>query len=263
MRILVVCTAQNYQISDLADRISKQFTTTLFRDVIHINVSSDNNEGDIFFFSYGVLVCWGISDEQLHDCLSMVQGSEETPLQIPVEDEFIYSYGDQARINGDTIVLPKREVKSKFAVSHALAQSAKLNAFELRIQKTINETRHLPEELAQKGRIPLSRKEISRKMGELFIERSSINLHFDVLDTPEIFWEYTELEPLYRISAEYLDISTRVDVLNQRLDIVHELFEMLGNELNHQHSSSLEWIIIWLIVIEVILTLGKDVFRLF
>jgi uncharacterized Rmd1/YagE family protein len=32
---------------------------------------------------------------------------------------------------------------------------------------------------------------------------------------------------------------------------VHELFEMLGNELNHQHSSRLEWTIIWLIIIEV------------
>ena len=62
--------------------------------------------------------------------------------------------------------------------------------------------------------------------------------------------------------ANYLDIETRVEVLNQRLDVVHELFQMLGSELNHQHSSRLEWTIIWLIIIEVILTLLKDVFRI-
>jgi transposase len=27
-----------------------------------------------------------------------------------------------------------------------------------------------------------------------------------VLDTPEFFWEYTELEPLYAMAAKYLDV---------------------------------------------------------
>ncbi len=107
----------------------------------------------------------------------------------------------------------------------------------------------------------LSRREIRRKMGELFIERNSINLHVDVLDVPEFFWEYSELEPLYAMTANYFDLETRVEVLNQRLDVIHELFEMLGNELNHQHSSRLEWTIIILIIVEVVLTLLRDVFR--
>jgi uncharacterized Rmd1/YagE family protein len=98
-------------------------------------------------------------------------------------------------------------------------------------------------------------------MGELFIERTSINLHMDVLDTPEFFWEYPELEPLYMMTANYLDIRTRVEVLNQRLDVVHGLFEMLGTELNHLHSSRLEWTIISLIVIEVLVSLLRDVFQ--
>ncbi len=97
-------------------------------------------------------------------------------------------------------------------------------------------------------------------MGELFIERNSINLHVDVLDTPEFFWEYSELEPFYAMTANYLEIETRVEVLNQRLDVVHELFEMLGNELNHQHSSRLEWTIICLIIIEVFLSILRDIF---
>ena len=92
-------------------------------------------------------------------------------------------------------------------------------------------------------------------MGELFIDRSSINLHTDVLDTPEFFWDHPELELYYSTVANELDIETRGQVLNQRLDVIRELFEMLGNELNHQHSSRLEWIIIWLILIEVLITI--------
>ena len=106
---------------------------------------------------------------------------------------------------------------------------------------------------------------LAKRSGEKW-ESYSLNgipsiLHVDVLDTPEFFWEYSELEPLYAMTANYLDLETRVEVLNQRLDVIHELFEMLGNELNHQHSSRLEWTIIGLIVMEVILTLLRDVFR--
>jgi uncharacterized Rmd1/YagE family protein len=76
-----------------------------------------------------------------------------------------------------------------------------------------------------------------------------------VLDTPEFFWDHSDLEPFYTIIANELDIKTRGQILNQRLDVVRELFEMLGNELNHQHSSRLEWIIIGLIVSEVVISL--------
>lgn len=99
-------------------------------------------------------------------------------------------------------------------------------------------------------------------MGALFIERSSINLRADVLDTPEFFWEYPELEPLYTMTANYLDVRSRVEILNKRLDIIHDLFEVLGTELNHLHSNRLEMTIILLIVIEVLIALLRDVFHI-
>ena len=40
-------------------------------------------------------------------------------------------------------------------------------------------------------------------------------------------------------------------VLNKRLDIIKELFDMLASELHQSHSNKLEWIVIILIVIEV------------
>ena len=40
-------------------------------------------------------------------------------------------------------------------------------------------------------------------------------------------------------------------VLNKRLDIIKELFDMLASELHNSHSNKLEWIVIILIMIEV------------
>ena len=99
-------------------------------------------------------------------------------------------------------------------------------------------------------------------MGEIFLERNHINLHAEILDTPEFYWEHSEVEPFYRRTIHYLDVTKRVEVLNRRLNLLHELFEILGNELNHQQSSRLEMTIIILIVIEVVIALLRDLFHL-
>jgi uncharacterized Rmd1/YagE family protein len=50
----------------------------------------------------------------------------------------------------------------------------------------------------------------------------------------------------------YLELGKRVDLLNKRLDIMKELFDMLNDQLENFHAHKLEWIIIWLIVFEVV-----------
>lgn len=43
----------------------------------------------------------------------------------------------------------------------------------------------------------------------------------------------------------------RVGILNKRLDLLHELFGMLSQQMENIHNTKLEWIIIVLIVVEV------------
>lgn len=255
------CTAASYKVKSLVESLRSKYKCTLYRDVAHVEIPVDDKICDAFFFSYGATVCWGIPKEKGASILAVVREFEHQHSDEVETDEFTYVLGDTPKIIDDEITLPNLDILTKLAVSHAIAQSVKLGTFEVALHKTFTLTKSIPEDLANYGKISLSRSEIRRKMGELFIERSSINLHVDVLDTPEFFWDYPECEPYYTMVAKYLDIGKRVEVLNQRLDVVHELFEMLGNELNHQHSSRLEWTIIWLIIIEVTLSLLRDVFR--
>lgn len=255
------CTAASYAIKPFFDQIRHRYKTSSYKDVIHLEVPLPGlPNGDAFFFSYGSVVCWGLPREIEFEMLKLIQPYEEIDGSEVETDEFTYVYGETPKIIEDEIILPNHDTLTKLAISHGLAQSVKLGTFEIALQKTFNQSKNLPEELAKRGKIPLSKKAIRKKMGDLFIARNSINLHADVLDTPEFFWEYPELEPFYNMVANYLDIESRVEVLNQRLDVVKELFQMLGAEVNHQHSSRLEWTIIWLIIIEVVLTLLKDVF---
>ena len=90
--------------------------------------------------------------------------------------------------------------------------------------------------------------------------KSKINLHYDLLDTPEFFWDYPEFEIYYEKVTNYLDIRSRVEVLNKKVEVIQELFDMLSNEQNHKYSSYLEWIIIVLIGVEIIMGLWEHIF---
>lgn len=262
MRCVAYCTSTSFDIVRLLSYLKSKYSVTRYREVLHIRKGNTPDEGDVFFFPFGAYVCWGLDEDEEKEVLQEFSPFEVQKIEVLEEDVFYYSYGDAAKIYDDEITLPDRDVLTKLAFSHGVAQSVKLGVFEQTIQRTIHLTKELPEFLERQGSIRLSRKDIRRMMGRLFIDRSSINLHQELLDTPEFFWEHADLEPYYAQMAHYLDRERRVIVLNERLRIVQELFDMLATELNHQHSSRLEWTIIWLIVIEVFLHVMKDIFKI-
>jgi len=263
MRCTGYCTAAGYDTARLFQFLQVTGTSQMYRDVIHTQPKDEKGiKRDIFYFPYGVTVFWGFTEEEEKGVLSILKKFEKEALARPELDEFSFAYGDKMKIVEDEITLQKKDPITKLAVSYAIGQSVKLTVFEEAIARTVEQTKFLPKNLARKGKIPLSRKETSQKMGELFLERNYINLHAEILDTPEFFWEHSELEPFYRRTTHYLDVTKRVELLNRRLNLLHELFEILGNELNHQHSSRLEMTIIILIVIEVVLAVLRDLFHL-
>jgi uncharacterized Rmd1/YagE family protein len=268
MRCVAYCPSTSFDMVRLLGYLRAKYNVTRFREVLHVQMPSKEitegaKEGDAFFFPYGALVFWGLEESQEAHQLEEIRAFELQPVDQIEDDVFSYEYGSTAKIEEDEIILPDIDVLTKLAFSHGMAQSVKLAVFEQTIQKTIHLTRQLPELLERTGSVQLSRKDIRRMMGRLFIDRSSINLHQELLDTPEFFWEHSDLEPYYAQMAHYLDRERRVSVLNQRLIILQELFDMLAAELNHQHSSRLEWTIIWLIVIEVVMNIARDFLKLF
>jgi len=87
---------------------------------------------------------------------------------------------------------------TKLSLSHALAQSVKISLFEELIDATIEQTKNIPSDIAESGKIAIKRKDIMRQIGQLFILRINVNLIGSVLDSPEIFWVQPQLEPLCR-----------------------------------------------------------------
>ena len=169
------------------------------------------------------------------------------------EDDMTFVTGTSLKIRNDEVTLASTNPIEKFAISLAFAQSTKLTVDEQNVDKVIVESRAYPEELSNTGAIPLTQRAVAKKIGELFIVRYKIFLDSQMLATPEFFWESDEYEPVYIKARKYLDIDKRMNLLQQRLDVVRELLDMLANALENEHANRLEWIIVVLIVVEVVL----------
>jgi uncharacterized Rmd1/YagE family protein len=260
MRCVSFCTAGSYDLPALANSFKrKDYTTRLSRDVLY--VTSLKKPVDLFFFSHGCFVTWGLSKRQEQRWLERVRSFAKGALPIIEADHFCYRFGEETtvdtheRFRVDVITLDSDNPQVKLAISYGLAQSIKLEAFEDAIQEAIKKNSYLPEEIATHGTTPLSRRATFKRMGEIFLARSSINLNSEFLDTPEFFWRNPNLEPFYTMTKQFLDIPGRLLALNQKLDVLQELFDILNSQLQHRHSSMLEMIIILLILIEIGLNL--------
>ncbi|OGT34909.1 MAG: sporulation protein [Gammaproteobacteria bacterium RIFCSPHIGHO2_12_FULL_37_14] len=260
LRCVSFCTADNYDILGLASFFKRKgYFTRMTRDVLH--VTNLKRVGDIFFFNHGSFVTWGFKKHFEDKLLEQVKEFSIHPLSHIESDHFFYRYGESTsldtheRLRLDMITLDSEDSKIKLALSYGLAQSIKLEAFEEAIKDAIKKNSHLPEEIATRGVISLSRRAIFKRIGEIFLARSSININIEYLDAPEFFWRNPGLEPYYIMTKKFLDIPSRVMALNQKLDVLQELLHILNSQVQHRHSSLLESIIIILIAVEIIISL--------
>ncbi|MGR9117657.1 MAG: RMD1 family protein [Gammaproteobacteria bacterium] len=254
---LTVCLAQSFKFNELREKMLATTRAQVFRNALII----DYKNACSIVFSYGVVAHWNVNLDERRKLHQLLLDYAVKPDPEPQEDNFSYQTGcEQDRIQFDHIELNEADFKELLALSHAMAQSIKLAVFERNAIDTIHATSHLPESLAREGKIPLNRKSMAKIRGQLFLTKSDIILNYDLLDTPEYFWEHPEYQSIYLMVANYLEIQQRTEVLSKKLETIHELLEMLDDEQKHQHSSTLEWIIIWLIAVEIVISILEKTF---
>jgi uncharacterized Rmd1/YagE family protein len=249
-QIEVICIADTIDLHKVKKQFTKSFVAHQYRDVLHVDIP----RGHIFIFDYGVIVTWGISESK--KTLLIQETSEFNNASLSKDWEkynFVIQPEAKFSFSNDVLTLDNGKTHTLLALSHAFAQSRKLEIFEFRAQKTIDDNRYLTEELITKGRISLGRKGLAQLRGALFQTKSDIMSRFSLLDIPEYFWDYPETQEHYLSATHYLELNQRLELLNFKLQTIHELFDMLAAEQNHKHSSFLEWIIIILIAVEIVL----------
>ena len=218
----------------------------------------------MFIFDFGAAVFWGFSKGEELALLKTVRmfvtkGLVEQHEFSSGEDDMAFVTTPELTaghwtLTNDFITLPDdSSVKDRLSISFAVGQSSVLAIFEARIERKIEEYKYIPEALAACGKVHLSEQQLGIMIGEVFVIRHDVNLHTEILDTPTFFWKEHSMEQDYKMVMDYLEMPGRTEILNKRLDMMRELLDVLQQQMESNHALNLEWIVIYLIVVEVVL----------
>lgn len=279
--VVALATARSYDLDALlrSGRLPPDWRWLEDREVIYLparRASSDAlGMGSAFIFRSGCFVTWGMTAEQkaaLHRDV-IAGGAEELRYDVAGDEamEFVHLPTEPTRVVGDLIVVgqPSREwsnraradaatllLQARLAISQGLAASARLSVQEAVLAAYLRSVSLMPEQLEQNGKVPLPRRALIRKMGTLLRLRQHLNLDRDnFLDDPELYWDNSHMEALYRHTCEALDIKPRIESLNAKLNHCEHLLEVLRALLTEESSHRMELIIIYLIAFEVAMAL--------
>ncbi|KAG6039438.1 hypothetical protein E4U41_002645 [Claviceps citrina] len=233
------------------------------------------NGGDIFVFPSGTIVTWSLPPDVVTKQILRAAEDAHPPRLREVEDlDFVADVSRaESTMKGDMVVLgTRREHKdgdtldttlAKIAFSSGLARSTKLAVLETALTSYFESTRHIPAILTQGFGLPLGRRFILQKTGELLSLRARLNHYSELTDSlPDIFWDSKSelgLEGYYEQVGRALDVNVRIRTLNQKMDYAQEIATVLREMSSEQHGTRLELIIILLIFVEVVFELRRIV----
>uniref|UniRef100_A0A1I7Z8T9 DUF155 domain-containing protein n=1 Tax=Steinernema glaseri TaxID=37863 RepID=A0A1I7Z8T9_9BILA len=274
--VVAVSIAESLDLSRIygCQNIGTVYTTTFvddeFDEALHIipkekYIIEKNALRDCFVFSDGVVVFWNMSSMEREQILQHLERYCEGPYSEKVTTEetdsmaFELLDSGKTRISNDTVMLnvgqqeerhrSHHSTLDRYAFSHGFAASVKLAIWESQLNDYAEPLAKTTKDLTR-GVIPWRRKEALRKTGEFAALRHSINLNTCLLND-DFYWERPELETHYKQALRYFAVASRLRQVNNRLDYCEEIVRLIDNMLSHRHASTLEWMIIILIVIEV------------
>ncbi|KAI1456027.1 hypothetical protein F4805DRAFT_248867 [Annulohypoxylon moriforme] len=226
------------------------------------------NNGDIFVFPSGTVVAWSVPADVFKTLTTkQLIRAAELPHLNRIEMEELEFIPDETRdtsyMKGEVVVLGTRAQElendrldttlAKIAFSSGLARSPKLAVLENQAIEHFEYSKNSLDFIEGGLEHKLRRRAVLKMTGQLLSLRSQLNHYSDITDQlPDMFWDSeSNLENYYNQISTVLDIRQRIGILNKKIDYGFENVSVLREMVSEKVGHRLEWIIIFLITIEV------------
>ncbi|WP_008315024.1 RMD1 family protein [Leptolyngbya sp. PCC 6406] len=220
-------------------------------------VISNGQSGCAVLFDYGAAILFGIAAVEEAKFLSDIQGLVVNAFPTPETEDAVIRLApvNEGKVEEGVILLAEFRLPSLQLVAEVLAKSVVLAEYESGAAQVFDQVEPFAASL-QSGNFRRGQAaELLRQIGNSLTIQHKIVGRVEIVEKPELLWEYPELDRLYaRLEDEY-EIRERHLALERKLDLVSRTAE---TALNIQHQNTglrLEWYVVILIVIEVLLSL--------
>ena len=212
--------------------------------------------GFVTLFRYGVAVLMGLTPQEEDEVLRSlrprlirpIEPSEEEAALIEVDPE-----KDDQILPGGPITLKTKTPDRLVVIADALSKSVVLARDEREVAAVFELVEPFARQLAEKGRVGASRREILKQIGNALLVQHRVSGRVAVTEKPDVVWDRHDLERLYaRLEDEY-ELKERAEALSRKLAVIAETAEVLTDIIDTKRSLRLEIIIVVLIAVELII----------
>ncbi|WP_428024089.1 RMD1 family protein [Arcobacter sp.] len=244
---------------DLEEEFPGLILTTIEKSL----VGEITNDKYIFASSFGIITFCNFSHEEIKSFLARLDIKESHSYNTAlinqdypmiIDEEYI-----KPSIDEHTIKYNKFNKSIASIISLALSQSVGLEISEKSLEKKMVESKSIYDKL-EKLRIK-DRAGLMSFASSIAKERFDILNKLYLLDKPDILWDDIELESLYNQLALQLELKSRFEVVEYKMSYLKESVDFATDRVNQKSSEFLEWIIIWLIVIEVFFSIYEYIVK--
>lgn len=223
-------------------------------------ISLENESKYVFYYKFNVIVFIWFTSEELEFRLRKIASSiEKKDFTFDITQDAQLEINPRAKldflIQEDKIILKEFGLEYLEVISILIAQSVALEYYEIMIEQIFPKNAAFYEELKKTGDIKIKQRDILQFGANILSMRHTIVNDLFLLDKPDILWDDIILEKFYNAIYKFYDLGDRFEAIEYKLDLMNKDIEFINDITNYKHSSFLEWIIIFLILFEIAMSL--------
>jgi len=161
--------------------------------------------------------------------------------------------GEDQTLPSGVVVLKSDGPERLLLVAEALAMTVTLAYDERRIAQAFDRVVPIASSLKHRKLLVGSQGDLVEQIGEALLIQQRLAGRVELADRPDVLWDHPELERLWGKLTDEYDLGPRARAIGQKLEVIRETADTMGDLLSTRTSHRLEWYIIILICLELLL----------
>jgi uncharacterized Rmd1/YagE family protein len=165
----------------------------------------------------------------------------------------VYVGSETERATFEELYIKDLDLEKIKIISYVSAQSVALDRYEDEIDERLAELGRVVDNIKSSGRTKFTQASLLKQVGNVLSVKQNAVSSLSLFDKPNETWESEEIEKLYNRLRDEYELRDRFDILNEKIDFLSENNTTILNFISSQKANFLEWIIIFLIIVEIVL----------
>ena len=207
----------------------------------------------IYIFKYGVISFYNLSKEDIKEISTEILVYSKNPISEEVSEHIEIIIGEESNaVSFGAVSLKEFSVESLRLIMLNVSQSVALDNYSNISEQILEDTKVHTTYLEEKGKLDISGKNLKKYIGRVLNIKNKISENLYIFDSPDVTWEDETLNKLDQDLKRAFDLKDRYRSIHDQIEIIKENLELFKDIMFHRQSSTLEWIIIILILVEVV-----------